>query len=132
MWEMVRNHEIQSLFQMEKESGYKAIELGKPECVDDLVALNSVMRLMAQEEGAEQPLDKYARFKNDITEWYREMDEWGVSKEDQEILKEIIGASSGICEAQEYLVLLTMHPKIGGFSLGWGDRLRKAVAKFGV
>ena len=57
------------------------------------------------------------------------MDEWGVKKEDQEVLKEILGTSCGICEAQEYLFLLTMHPKIGGFSLGWADRLRKSVSK---
>ena len=129
MWKMLHEHKVQSFFQMEKESGIHALEIAKPMSVDDLATINSVMRLMAQEEGAEQPLDKYARFKNDITEWYKEMDEWGVKKEDQEILKEILGTSCGICEAQEYLFLLTMHPKIGGFSLGWSDRLRRAVSK---
>ena len=129
MWKMLHEHKVQSFFQMEKESGIHALEITKPMSVDDLATINSVMRLMAQEEGAEQPLDKYARFKNDITEWYKEMDEWGVKKEDQEILKEILGTSCGICEAQEYLFLLTMHPKIGGFSLGWADRLRRAVSK---
>ena len=129
MWKMLHEHKVQSFFQMEKESGIHALEIAKPMSVDDLATINSVMRLMAQEEGAEQPLDKYARFKNDITEWYKEMDEWGVKKEDQEVLKEILGTSCGICEAQEYLFLLTMHPKIGGFSLGWADRLRKSVSK---
>ena len=57
------------------------------------------------------------------------MAEYGLTQEEQNILKDIIGVSFGICEAQEYLVLLTQHPKIGGFSLAWGDRLRKAVAK---
>lgn len=57
------------------------------------------------------------------------MTEYGLTQEEQDILKDIIGVSFGICEAQEYLVLLTQHPKIGGFSLAWGDRLRKAVAK---
>lgn len=129
MWKMLWNHKVLSFFQMEKESGKKAIALVKPHSVDDLATLNSVIRLMAQEKGAEQPLQKFARFKNDINEWYKEMDAYGLTKEEQEVLKEILGTSYGICEAQEYLVLLTSHPAIGGFNLMWGDKLRKAVAK---
>lgn len=128
MWKMLWNREVMSFFQMEKQSGIQAVSLTKPESVDDLATINSVMRLMAA-DGGESPLEKYARFKNNILEWYKEMDDYGVSPEDQEILKEILGVSCGICEAQEYLVLLTMHPKIGSFSLAWGDKLRKAVAK---
>lgn len=129
MWEMLWDHKVLSFFQMEKESGKQAIALSKPHSIDDLATLNSVLRLMAQEKGAESPLQKYARFKNNIQEWYDEMTEHGLTQEEQDILKSIIGVSYGICEAQEYLVLLTQHPKIGGFSLAWGDRLRKAVAK---
>lgn len=129
MWEMLWNHKVLSFFQMEKESGKQAIALSKPHSIDDLATLNSVLRLMAQEKGAESPLQKYARFKSNILEWYKEMAEHGLTPEEQDILKDIIGVSCGICEAQEYLVLLTQHPKIGGFSLAWGDRLRKAVAK---
>lgn len=128
MWRMLWNREVMSFFQMEKQSGIQAVSLTKPESVDDLATINSVMRLMAA-DGGEAPLEKYARFKNNILEWYKEMDNYGVKSEDQEILKNILGVSCGICEAQEYLVLLTMHPKIGGFSLSWGDKLRKAVAK---
>ena len=129
MWKMLWEHKVLSFFQMEKESGKKAIALAKPHSVDDLATLNSVIRLMAQEKGAEQPLQKYARFKNDINEWYKEMTAYGLTQEEQDILKEIIGTSYGICEAQEYLVLLVNHPKIGGFDIAWGDKLRKAVAK---
>lgn len=128
MWKMLWNREVMSFFQMEKQSGIQAVSLTKPESVDDLATINSVMRLMA-DDGGETPLEKYARFKNNILEWYKEMDEHHVRPKDQEILKEILGISCGICEAQEYLVLLTMHPKIGGFSLAWGDKLRRAVAK---
>lgn len=129
MWKMLWEHKVVSFFQMEKDSGIQAIALAQPKSVDELATINSVMRLMAQEKGGEQPLDKFARFKKDINEWYNEMSNYGLTQEEQDILKDIIGISSGICEAQEYLVLLTQHPKIGGFSLSWGDRLRKAVAK---
>lgn len=74
MWKMVWDHKITSLFQMEKQSGINGIALTHPQSVDDLAVLNSVIRLMAQEKGAEQPLNKFARFKNDISLWYKEME----------------------------------------------------------
>ena len=40
MWEMVWNHEINSLFLMEKQSGIKGISTLKPMSVDDLIILN--------------------------------------------------------------------------------------------
>lgn len=129
MWKMLWEHKVISFFQMEKDSGIQAVALAKPKSVDDLATINSVMRLMAQEKGGEQPLHKFARFKENINEWYDEMTSYGLTQYEQEILKSILGVSSGICEAQEYLVILTQHPEIGGFSLAWGDRLRKAVAK---
>lgn len=129
MWKMLWEHKVLSFFQMEKESGRQAIALSKPHSVDDLAALNSVMRLMAQEKGGETPLAKYARFKTDISQWYDEMSSMGLDEEEQNILTDILGVSYGICEAQEYLFLLVMHPKIGGFSLAWADKLRKSVAK---
>ncbi len=129
MWDMLLNHKVMSFFQMEKESGVQAVSLSQPQSVDELATINSVMRLMASEKNGESPLQKYTRFRNNIQEWYNEMNEYGLTEQEQSILKNIIGVSYGICEAQEYLVLLTQHPQIGGFSLAWGDRLRKAVAK---
>ena len=129
MWKMVWNHEIQALFQMEKQSGIQGIALTKPESVDDLAVLNSVIRLMAQDKGAEQPLNKYARFKNNIKLWYKEMDEYGLTKEEQAVLEPIVKSSYGICESQEKFMQLVQLPECGGFNLGWADRLRKSIAK---
>ena len=129
MWKLLWNHKVISLFQMEKESGKQALALAKPTSVDDLATINSVIRLMAQEKGGEMPLQKYARYHEDITLWYKEMDDYGLTQDEQDILKDILGVSCGICEAQELLMVLVQHPKIGGFSLGWSDKLRRAVAK---
>ena len=101
MWKMVWNHDILSLFQMEKQSGVQGIALVKPESVDDLATLNSVIRLMAQEKGAEQPLNKFARFKKNINLWYKEMKDYGLTKEQMEILEPVVKLSYGICESQE-------------------------------
>ena len=129
MWEMVWNHEIQSLFQMEKQSGIQGIALTKPASVDDLAVLNSVIRLMAQEKGGEQPLNKYARFKEDIGLWYQEMEKYGLTAEEQKVLEPILKLSYGISESQEKFMSLVQLPECGGFNLTWADRLRKAIAK---
>ena len=129
MWKMVWNHEIQSLFQMEKQSGIQGIALTHPQSVDDLAVLNSVIRLMAQEKGAEQPLNKFARFKNDISYWYDEMDRYGLTKEEQKILEPVVKLSYGISESQEKFMQLVQMPECGGFDLTWADKLRKSIAK---
>lgn len=129
MWEMVWNHEIQALFQMEKQSGIQGIALTKPESVDDLAVLNSVIRLMAQEKNAEQPLNKYARFKDDISLWYEEMRKYGLTEEEMKLLEPLLKSSYGICESQEKFMSLVQLPECGGLNLGWADRLRKSIAK---
>ena len=129
MWKMVWNHEIQSLFQMEKQSGIQGIALVHPESVDDLATLNSVIRLMAQEKGAEQPLSKFARFKSNIQLWYDEMDKYGLTEQEMEILEPVIKISYGICESQEGFMQLVQIPECGGFDLNFADKLRKAIAK---
>ena len=129
MWEMVWNHKIQSLFQMEQQSGIQGIALTKPESVDDLAVLNSVIRLMAQEKGGEQPLNKFARFKQNIDLWYQEMDNYGLTKEEQKLLEPVVKLSYGICESQEKFMTLVQMSQCGGFDLTWADSLRKAIAK---
>ena len=129
MWKMVWNHEIQALFQMEKQSGVQGIALTKPKSVDDLAVLNSVIRLMAQEKDAEQPLVKYARFKNDIRYWYQEMNQYGLGDDERKLLEPIVGLAYGICESQEKFMQLVQMPECGGFDLMWADRLRKSIAK---
>lgn len=129
MWEMIWNHEISSLFQMEKQSGIQGISLVHPESVDDLATLNSVIRLMAQEKGAEQPLNKFARFKNNVSLWYDEMRSYGLTESEMKILEPVVKLSYGICESQEGFMQLVQMPECGGFDLTWADSLRKSIAK---
>ena len=129
MWKMVWDHKILSLFQMEKQSGIQGIALTKPQSVEDLAHLNSVIRLMAQEKGAEQPLNKFARFKNNIELWFAEMRQYGLTAEEIEILKPYVIGSYGIAESQECFMQLVQIPECGGFDLNFADRLRKSIAK---
>ena len=129
MWKMIWDRKILSLFQMEKQSGIQAIDLVKPTSVDDLAIINSVMRLMASDENSEPPLEKFARFKNDISLWYKEMDDYGLTKQEQKLLEPILQSSYGICESQEKMMSLVQIKEVGGYSLLWSDKLRKSVAK---
>ena len=129
MWRMVWNHEIQSLFQMEKQSGINGIALLRPTSVDDLATLNSVIRLMAQERGGEMPTEKLSRFKKDQTAWDREMESYGLSDDERALLHSELDTSYGICESQEGFMKLVQMEECGGFDLTWADRLRKSIAK---
>lgn len=129
MWEMTWKHEIFSLFQMEQQSGIQGIALTHPKSVDDLAVLNSVIRLMAPEKGAEQPLNKFARFKDSIDLWYQEMKNYGLTEDEMKILEPVVKISYGICESQEKFMQLVQLPECGGFNLTWADKLRKSIAK---
>lgn len=59
------------------------------------------MRLMTAEKGAESPIDKYVRFKNNISLWYQEMNEAGLTKEEQKILEPYFLSSYGVPPSQE-------------------------------
>ena len=129
MWDMVDKGQILSLFQMEQQSGIQGIRLTQPRSVEDLAHLNSIIRLMAPEKGAEQPLEKYARYKKDITLWYKEMSDYGLTNQEQELLKPLLDGSYGLCESQECFMELVQMPECGGFDLNFADALRKSIAK---
>ena len=129
MWDMVQNHEIVSLFQMEQQSGVRGIALTHPRSVDELAVLNSVIRLMATEKGAESPLDKYARFRENPKAWDREMQQMGLTEEQRQIMHRELDISDGMSITQEQFMQLVQLPECGGWDLQWADKLRKSIAK---
>ena len=129
MWSMVNNHQIISLFQMEQASGIRGISLTHPQSVDDLATLNSVIRLMAAEKGAESPLDKYARFRNNPWMWDEEMKRYGLTDEQRKLLHHELDISNGLSITQEQFMKLVQLPECGGWDLQFADKLRKSIAK---
>ena len=129
MWKMVWEHKIASLFQMEKQSGIQGIALTKPKSVNDLAVLNSVIRLMAPEKGAEQPLNMWARYRLNINQWIQEMRDYGLSEDEIQWLSHHSAITNGICESQEGLMSLVQEDRLGGNSLTFADKCRKALAK---
>ena len=129
IWEMVWNHQIYSLFQMEGQTGIQGVAQLHPTSVDDLAILNSTLRLMAQVKGGEMPTAKLARFKANPQEWDREIIDYGLPLDVKKILEPVLGMSYGLCIAQEQFMELVQLPELGGFSLTWADKLRKSIAK---
>ena len=129
MWDMVQNHEIVSLFQMEQQSGVRGIALTHPRSVDELAVLNSVIRLMATEKGAESPLDKYARFRENPKAWDKEMISMGLTDKEREIMHRELDISDGMSITQEQFMQLVQLPECGGWDLQFADKLRKSIAK---
>ena len=129
MWEMCWNHKVQSLFQMEKQSGIQGIAVMKPTSVDDLAILNSAIRLMATEKGGEMPVNKLARFKAHPIDWDYELKKYGLGEDAKKVLAPVLNISYGLCIAQEQFMQLVQLPELGGFNLTWADKLRKSIAK---
>lgn len=129
MWKMVWEHKITSLFQMEKQSGINGIALTHPKSVEELAVLNSVIRLMAPEKGAEQPLDMWARYRSNINDWEKEMTLYGLSQDNIDWLMSHGAITDGICESQEGMMQLLQEERLGGNTLTFADKCRKAIAK---
>ena len=128
MWLDMQSGKIPNLFQFENQTGTMCIKRTRPTSVAELGAANAVMRLMAQ-DGQESPMDKYVRFRNNISEWYKEMDEWGLTKEEQKILERYLLTSHGIGPEQEDFMEILMDPNISNFSLKEANAARKAISK---
>ena len=129
MWNRLAKNEILSVFQFDTPQGIQGISLARPSSVEELAALNSIMRLMASEKGAEQPLEKYARFKKTPELWEMEMVEYGLTEEERNILHPYLDYEYGICASQEDIMSMIQDPRLGGWSLKDSDMLRKSIAK---
>lgn len=72
---------------------------------------------MTSEKGAETPMEKYVRFKNNISLWYQEMDREGLTKEEQRILEPHFLRSYGVPPSQEQMMTMLQDENICGFTL---------------
>jgi len=86
IWEALGKMSVINTFQFEGTEGVKTAKLLKPQSILEMADANGLMRLMG-EEGEERPIDKYYRYKNDISLWYKEMDDFGLTKTEQKILE---------------------------------------------
>ena len=127
-WESIRKGNILNLFQFDSLSGSQGIAKVQPKNIQELSDTNGLIRLMAG-EGEELPMDKYVRFKKDISLWYKEMDRYGLTKQQQENVSPYFKPYYGVPISQEVLMRMVMDENICGFSLKEANDLRKVLAK---
>ena len=129
LWDALRDGEVLNVFQFDSDVGAQAAKKIQPRNMNELADANGLMRLMTAEKGEETPMEKYIRFKNDISLWYQEMDDFGLTKEEQGYLEPYFKPSYGVPPSQEQLMRMLMDPNICGFSLGEANAARKIVGK---
>ena len=129
MWDTLAKGEVLKLFQFDSQVGGQTVKTLKPRTPKEMATCNSVMRLMAQEKGAETPTERYARMKKDINEWYREMKTWDLTQAEQKVLEEYCLSSYGTPAQQEDMMKILMDKRICGFTLAEANDARKICAK---
>ena len=101
VWKNIQEGNIINIFQFDSAVGNQAAKKIKPETILELADANGLMRLMASEKGAETPMDKYIRFKNNIDLWYDEMRQWGLTSDEVKLLEPYFKDSYGVPPSQE-------------------------------
>ena len=129
VWKNIQEGNILNIFQFDSQVGAQAAKKICPNNILELTDANGLMRLMASEPGAEMPLDKYVRYKNNIQLWYNEMDRYGLTKEEQRAIEPHFKSSYGVPPSQEQLMRMLMDENICGFSLAEANAARKIVGK---
>lgn len=128
LWDAIDRADILALFQLNTAVGGNIVRQLQPRSVDELTACNGLMRLMG-EDGQERPADRYARLKEDISQWYAEMDAIGLTKAEQKVMEKYCLADYGAPSSQEILMTILMDENTCGFTLAEANAARKLVAK---
>lgn len=128
IWKLMGSGEVINLFQFDTAVGSQCAKKLKPHSLVDAASANSLMRLMA-EQGAEQPMDRYLRMKNNIQLWYQEMKRVGLTAEEVKILEPHYLPVYGTPNTQEDMMETLMNSKITNFDLTLANKARKIVAK---
>ena len=129
LWEAASSGKILKLFQFDTQVGSQTIKIVKPHTPKEMADCNSAMRLMASEKGGETPTERYVRMKADISQWYDEMNRWGLSQEEQKILEPYYLPTHAAPAQQEDMMLILMDENICHFTLAEANFARKLVGK---
>lgn len=129
IWDAIDENRILDLFQFDSDVGSQAAKKIKPRTMQELADSNGLMRLAASERGAEPPMEKYIRYKNNINLWYDEMHRYGLTDEEIKSVQPHFAISYGVPPSQEQLMQMLMDENICGFTLAEANDARKIVAK---
>lgn len=128
-WKALQENSVLNIFQFDSDVGSQAAKKIKPHSILEMADANGLMRLMTSEKGAETPMEKYVRYKNDISLWYKEMDDYGLTKDEESIVEPYFKSSYGVPPSQEQLMKMLMDKDICHFTLKEANAARKVVGK---
>ena len=129
VWKNIQENNILNIFQFDSDVGSQAAKKIKPSTMLELSDANGLMRLMTSEKGAETPMEKYIRFKNNLNLWYDEMKKYGLTKKEMEVVTPYFKESYGVPPSQEQMMRMLMDENICNFSLKDANAARKIVGK---
>ena len=129
VWDAIQNGSVINVFQFDSEVGSQAAKKIKPKTILELTDANGLMRLMTAEKGAETPMEKYIRYKNNLDLWYKEMWTFGLTPNERDYLEPYFKSSYGVPPSQEQLMLMLMDKNICNFTLAEANAARKIVGK---
>ncbi|MGX6580033.1 PHP domain-containing protein [Bacillus velezensis] len=127
LWEMAGNGEVMDLFQFSTEVGHQSVIKVKPKSLLEAAVTNSLMRLMS--DGEEQPVDTYVKYKNNMSLWYEEMRNYGLSNAGIKVVERYLKDIYGVADTQEVVMQMVMDKDIAGFDIKESNYLRKSIAK---
>lgn len=128
VYDLIASNSVVDLFQFSTDIGIETVKKVKPSNLIELSAANSLMRLMGNKD-QQTPIESFIKFKENINEWYNEMNRYGLNNEEIEILDRHLLALNGVADTQESVMLLSMDEKISGFDIVSANKLRKVIAK---
>lgn len=128
LWNALAAGSVIDVFQFSSNVGLQTAQLVKPKNPLQMTLANAMMRLMG-EEGEERPINRYNRLKNDISQWYQEIREFGLTEEEIKVIEPYYLTRGGVPATQEDLMLVCMDENIANFSLKEANAARKIVAK---
>ena len=127
-WNNIDKAKILACFQFDSDIGSQGIKKVQPHDILELSNTNGLIRLMAP-DGEENPMDKYVRFKANPGQWDREMEQYGLSEDEQMAFRKYLNVSYGVGISQEQLMKTLMDKDICNFSLKDANAARKIIGK---
>lgn len=128
LWDALGKGEVLDVFQFSTGVGLETAKEVKPKNPTEMTSANAIMRLMG-EKGKERPIERYCRLKEDISQWYSECRNHGLTEEEIKILEPYYLPAFGVPALQEDLMLVCMDKNIANFTLKEANNARKIVAK---
>lgn len=128
IWEALCDGSVLNTFQFDSDIGAQAVKKTQPHSIQEMTDCNGLMRLMTG-DGGENPIDKYVRFKKNISLWYKEMTDAGLTKAEQQTLEPYFKESYGVPPSQEQMMWILMDKDICNFSLAEANTARKIVGR---